>query len=140
TLAQPLGDGPGGGTRVQGFLHSLASTTFDVDFFSNDACVRFPKDFLEGRTYLGSAQVTTDAFGEGPFDVTLPTTIAPGERVTMTATDPAGNTSEFSQRLPFSINPASGPSAGGTNVTIAGTDFEDGVARTLGGSKSEDGV
>jgi hypothetical protein len=133
TLAQPLGDSPEGGTRVQGFLHSLASTTFDVDFFSNDACVRFPKDFLEGRTYLGSAQVTTDAFGEGPFDVTLPTSIAPGERVTMTATDPAGNTSEFSQRLPFSINPASGPSAGGTNVTIAGTDFEDGAVVTVGG-------
>jgi len=133
TLAQPLGDAPSGGTRVQGFLHSTPSTTFDVDFFANDACVRFPKDFLEGRTYLGSAQVTTDAFGEGPYDVTLPGSIAPGERVTMTATDPAGNTSEFSQRLPFSITPASGPSAGGTGVTIAGTDFEDGATVTIGG-------
>jgi hypothetical protein len=133
TLASPGTDLPSGGTRVQGFLHSLPSTTFDVDFFSNDACVRFPKDFLEGRTYLGSAQVTTDAFGEGPYDVTLPSSIAPGERVTMTATDPSGNTSEFSQRLPFSINPASGPSAGGANVTIAGTDFEDGAVVTIGG-------
>jgi hypothetical protein len=133
TLAEPLGDASAGGTRVQGFLHSAASSTYTVDFFANDACVRFPKDFLEGRTYLGSAQVSTDSFGEGPFDVTLPNSIAPGERVTMTATDSAGNTSEFSQRLPFSINPASGPAAGGTGVTIAGTDFEDGATVTIGG-------
>jgi hypothetical protein len=133
TLAESAAETPGGGTRVQGFLHSTPSTTFDIDFFANDACVRFPKDFLEGRTYLGSAPVSTDGSGEGPFDVTLPTTIAPGERVTMTATDPAGNTSELSQRLPFSINPASGPSAGGTAVTIAGTDFEDGATVTVGG-------
>ena len=131
--AVTLAAAPAGGTRVQGFVHSTPSTTFDLDFFANDACVRFPKDFLEGRTYLGSAQATTDALGEGPFDVTLPTSIAPGERVSMTATDPNGNTSEFSQRLPFSINPASGPSAGGTSVTIAGTDFEDGAVVTIGG-------
>jgi hypothetical protein len=133
TLAEPAGDVAGGGTRVQGFLHSAASTTYDLDFFSNDACVRFPKDYIEGRTYLGSSQVTTDGAGEGPFDVTLPTSIVPGERVSMTATDPLGNTSEFSQRLPFSINPASGPSGGGTNVTITGTDFEPGATVTIGG-------
>jgi len=133
TLVQP---GPGlqtGGTRVQGFLHGTPSSSFTIDFFSNDACVRFPKDFLEGRTYLGSGPVTTDAAGEGPFDVTLPVSIVPGERISMTATDANGNTSEFSQRLPFSINPASGPPAGGTAVTIAGTDFEDGATVTIGG-------
>jgi IPT/TIG domain/S-layer homology domain len=124
---------PTGGTHVQGVLHSAASTVYNVDFFSNDACVRFPKDFLEGRTYLGSDTVTTDAFGEGPIDTTLPTSIAPGERISMTATDPAGNTSEFSQRLPFAITPASGPSAGGTGVAIAGTDFEGPATVTVGG-------
>ena len=124
---------PTGGTHVQGVLHSAASTIYTVDFFSNDACVRFPKDFLEGRTYLGSDTVTTDAFGEGPIDTTLPTSIAPGERISMTATDPAGNTSEFSQRLPFSITPASGPPAGGTAVSIPGTDFEGPATVTVGG-------
>ena len=124
---------PTGGTRVQGVLHSAASTIYTVDFFSNDACLRFPKDFLEGRTYLGSDTVTTDAFGEGPIDTTLPTSIAPGERITMTATDPDGNTSEFSQRLPFSITPASGPPGGGTGVSIAGTDFEGPATVTIGG-------
>jgi len=121
-----------GGVQVQGRIHAAASTTYDIDFYSNDACVRFPKDFVEGRTYLGSDAVTTDAFGEGPFTALLPLGV-PGERISMTATDPAGNTSEFSQRLPFTITPASGPSAGGTGVTIAGTDFEDGATVTIGG-------
>jgi len=133
TPTAPSAELPGGGTHVQGFLHSTASSSFTMDFYSNDACVRFPKDFLEGRTYLGSAPVSTDGAGEGPFDVTLPVSIAPGERVSMTATDTTGSTSEFSQRLPFSILPASGPSTGGTPVTIAGTDFEDGATVSIGG-------
>jgi len=133
TLVAPGTGLQAGGTRVQGFLHGAPSSSFTIDFFSNDACVRFPKDFLEGRTYLGSGPVTTDGAGEGPFDVTLPVSIAPGERISMTATDANGNTSEFSQRLPFSVSPASGPSAGGTGVTIAGTDFEDGAVVTIGG-------
>jgi IPT/TIG domain/S-layer homology domain len=125
--------GPEGGTRVQGVLHSTPSTTYTLDVFSNDACVRFPKDYVEGRTYLGSGQVTTDALGEGVYDITVPIGTQPGERISLTATDPAGNTSEFSQRLPFTINPSSGPSAGGTAVTITGTDFEDGATVTIGG-------
>jgi hypothetical protein len=128
-----LASSPRGGTRVQGVLHSSASTLYDLDVFANDACVRFPKDFLEGRTYLGSGQVTTDASGEGAFDITVSGSLAPGERVSMTATDPAGNTSEFSQRLPFAITPASGPPAGGTGVSIAGTDFEGPATVTVGG-------
>ncbi len=132
-MTNTLAESPEGGTRVQGFLHSKPSTTYALDVFANDACVRFPKDFLEGKRYLGSGQVTTDGFGEGVIDVSVPLTTQPGERISLTATDPAGSTSEFSQRLPFSINPASGPSAGGTGVTIAGTDFEDGATVTIGG-------
>ena len=140
SLTAATGGSPQGGIRVQGVLHTAPSATFDLDFYSNDACVRFPKDFLEGRTYLGSGVVTTNAEGEGPFDVTLPATIGAGERVSVTATDAAGSTSEFSQRLPFSITPASGPSAGGTNVTIAGTDFEEDAAVTIGGQPANNVV
>ena len=121
-----------GGLTVAGLLHAAPGTSYEVDFFSNDACVRFPKDFLEGRTYLGSETVITNVDGEGPFETVLAAG-APGERITMTATDPAGNTSEFSQRLPFTITPSSGPSGTGTAVTIAGTDFEDGATVTIGG-------
>jgi hypothetical protein len=122
-----------GGPVISGVLHAAASTTYDLDFYANDACVRFPKDFVEGRTYLGSGQVTTDGTGEIAFAVAVPGTIQAGERISMTATDPSGSTSEFSQRLPFTITPASSPSTGGTAVTIAGTDFVGGAAVTIGG-------
>ncbi len=140
SAAPALAGSPSAGTRVQGVLHSSPSTTYDLDFYGNDACVRFPKDFLEGRSYLGSGQVSTDAFGEGPFDIMVPGTLGPGERISATATDPDGNTSEFSQRLPFAITPASGPAAGGTGVSIAGTDFEGPATVTIGGQPATDVV
>ncbi len=75
----------------------------------------------------------TDGSGTGSFSIDVAGTIQPGERVSATATDPTGNTSEFSQRLPFSINPASGDPAGGAAVTISGTDFLAGATVTIGG-------
>ncbi len=124
---------PSSGTHVTGVLHSTPSTTFDLDFYSNPACIPHPHDYLQGRTYLGSGQVTTDGSGTGSFSVDVAGTIQPGERVSGTATDPAGNTSEFSQRMPFSILPASGDPAGGAAVTISGTDFISGATVTIGG-------
>ena len=61
------------GTHVQGVLHSTPSTTFDLDFYANDACIPHPHDFQQGRTYLGSGQVTTDGSGKGSFFVYFPT-------------------------------------------------------------------
>jgi hypothetical protein len=123
----------GTSTRIQGVLHSTSATTFDLDFYENPACSRFPREFLEGRTYIGSGQVTTDGSGTGVFDVTLPVAVEAGARITATATDPAGKTSEFSQRIPFSATPASGPPLGGTVVNLTGTDFVTGAAVTMGG-------
>ncbi len=126
--------GPQGtGTRIQGKLDSTASTTFDLDFYANSACPNFPRELLEGETYLGSAQVTTDGAGHANIDVTLSATIQPGQRVSATATDPAGNTSEFSQRIIFSIAASSGPPGGGTGITVSGTDFSDPTTMTIGG-------
>ena len=124
----------GGSTRIQGILHSTAATTFDLDFYANPACSHFPREFLEGETYLGSSQVTTDGSGTFVFDVTLPVVVEAGARVTATATDPNGNTSEFSQRIIFSISPPSGPGAGGTSITVSGTDFADPTTLTFGGA------
>jgi CSLREA domain-containing protein len=128
-----LGPAGAGSTQIQGVLHSMPSTTYDLDFYANPACSNFPREFLEGQTYLGSSQVTTDGNGDGPFDVTLPVVTEVGARISATATDPLGNTSEFSQRLPFSVAPASGAPAGGTTVSIHGTDFADGATVTIGG-------
>jgi hypothetical protein len=126
---------PGAGnTHIVGALHSTPSTAFDLDFFSNEACIPFPHGYLEGRIYLGSGVTTTDGSGTGLFDLTVPVQIGAGEHVTATATDPGGNTSEISQRLPFTISPASGPPAGDTFTVIQGTDFAAGAAVTFGGT------
>ena len=63
----------------------------------------------------------------------LPVAITPGDFVSATATDTNGNTSEFSQRLPFSLFPTSGDAAGGSQITIQGTDFAAGATVTIGG-------
>ena len=48
-------------TRVLGKFNSVASTTYMLDFYANPPCLRFPREFLEGETYLGATEVTTDA-------------------------------------------------------------------------------
>jgi len=65
-------------------------------------------------------------------------TIEAGQPVTMTATDPSGNTSELSPRIVFSINPVSGPPEGGTLIAVRGTDFAAGATVTIGGLPATD--
>ncbi len=120
-------------TNIQGFLNSTATTTFDIDLYATAACLNFPQEFLQGENYLGTFQVTTDGSGNATFSHDVPVVLQPGQLVTATATDPNGNTSEFSQRLVFSQSPASGPPAGGTVATLTGMLFEDGATVTIGG-------
>jgi hypothetical protein len=84
----------GASTRVAGSLNSTATTTFTLDFYAN--ATADPSGYGEGQRYLGSISVTTDAAGNVSFDTPLPAATSPGEFITATATDPAGNTSEFS--------------------------------------------
>ena len=80
---------------LTGSLNSTPNTVFRLEFFGN-AGAGFD-GFGEGEFFLGSTEVTTDASGDASYDVTLdvPGTPAAGA-YTATATDPAGNTSEFS--------------------------------------------
>ena len=117
--------------RIQGTLES-ASGDYTLDFYANPPCSEDPQEFLEGETWLGSSPLTVVS-GLAAFDVTLPASVAPGSRISVTATDSTGQTSEFSQRLPFAITPTTGPGAGGTDITITGTDFEPGTTATIGG-------
>ncbi len=80
---------------VKGTLNSTANTSFSLDFYASSACD--PLGFGEGTRFVGSATVTSDAGGNAGFDVSFPVTLPPGKVLTATATDPAGNTSEFSQ-------------------------------------------
>lgn len=84
----------GGSVAVAGTLDSTASTTFDVDFFSSPAC-NTPPGYGPGHTYLGSTQVTTGPSCGGTFNVSFPASGAE-TFITATASDPLGNTSEFS--------------------------------------------
>jgi parallel beta-helix repeat protein len=122
-----------GNTTVSGLLNSTPGTTFDLDFYANAACSNFPRDYVQGETYLGSSQVTTNGSGNATFTVSTLPAVAAGSKISVTATDPSGNTSEFSQRLPFSVNVKSGAAAGGTALTVSGTNFLEGAAVTLGG-------
>lgn len=70
-----------------------ASTTLVIDVFSNPAAD--PSGHGEGATFLGTANLTTDAAGKATGTISVQPAPA-GSSVTATATDPAGNTSEFS--------------------------------------------
>jgi IPT/TIG domain/S-layer homology domain len=122
----------GGNTTILGAFRGAPNTTVALEFFSNPCNFR-PRAFLQGQTFLGETQVTTDGNGFADLNVVLPVTVEAGSPVSATATDALGNSSEFAQQIVFSIFPASGPAAGGTPVTISGTNFDPGVAVSIGG-------
>jgi parallel beta-helix repeat protein len=83
----------GRSTRVTGTLNSAPQKAYTLDFYAGPAAD--PSGYGEGARYLGSGVATTDAAGNVQFEFSLAQPTALGEVVTATATDPAGNTSEF---------------------------------------------
>jgi hypothetical protein len=87
-------DEDSGQTEVHGTLNSLPNTGFKVQFFANNECD--PSGFGEGKVYLGDVIIpTTDNDGNATFEKTFAVPLG-GQHITATATDPDGNTSEFS--------------------------------------------
>ncbi len=127
-------EGAPGTTTIVGRLNSAANTQFTIDFYSNPGCVGRPQDFREGKTYIGSDTVMTNGSGNAIINTVLSVVLGPGEVVTATATDPDGNTSEFSQRNVIASNPASGNPAGVPGVTLTGFHFLAGATVTVGGA------
>jgi hypothetical protein len=84
----------GNSTTIHGSLNSTPNTTFQIDFFSSAALD--PSGYGEGALFLGTTPVTTDGNGDTPISITFPIALRTGQVVTATATDPDGNTSEFS--------------------------------------------
>ncbi len=82
-------------TTVHGTLNSTVNTTFTIEFFANAACD--PSGNGEGQTFIGSTIVTTSTDCGATFNITLSVGVPLGQFITATATDQAGNTSEFSQ-------------------------------------------
>lgn len=81
-------------TTIQGSLKSIPLTTFQIDFYSNSAVD--PSGNGEGAQYFNSTSITTNANGDATINVTFPVALPPARVITSTATDPNGNTSEFS--------------------------------------------
>ncbi len=98
---------------VEGTLTAAPSQAFTVDVFSNLAGDL--SGYGQGQTYLGSAVVTTDAAGSGSFTCSFSGAPTGQEYITATATDSAGNTSEFS----FALGAEQG--VGGSVATTATT-------------------
>jgi hypothetical protein len=65
-----------------------------LDFYAGPAAD--PSGYGQGQTYLGSTSITTDANGNVNFAAALAVSNLAGEWISATATDPSGNTSEFS--------------------------------------------
>ena len=93
-------------TVITGTLNAAPGTPFTVQFFSDPAAD--PSGHGQGRTYLGELTgLETDTTGNASFTASLPVPVTLGQFVTATATDPAGNTSEFSAdvQLAAPVNP-----------------------------------
>ena len=103
---------------VQGKLNSTANTTFRIEFFG-DATANpngFPTGYGQGKTFLGSMNVTTDGTGNAAFDFFAPVSFAAAGIISATATNlTTNNTSEFA--LAKAVNIAVG--------RIEGKKFED---------------
>ena len=84
-------------TTISGTLNSRASATYSIDFYSNVAAD--PTGLGESQVYLGSTNVTTDGGGNVSFTAVLPIPTLTGRFITALATDPFGNTSEFSTNI-----------------------------------------
>ncbi|MEM6802263.1 MAG: NosD domain-containing protein [Bacteroidota bacterium] len=80
--------GPGT-TTILGNFNSAPSTSYRLEFFTSNTAA-------QGKTFVGSTNITTDATGFYALNEVLAFTLTAAEPViTATATDPLGNTSEF---------------------------------------------
>ncbi len=87
----------GTATTVTGTLNSIASTTFRIEFFAN--VTGDVSGNGEGQNFIGAISGATNASGNYTIAATLPASIPVGQKISATATDPNGNTSEFSANV-----------------------------------------
>jgi titin len=88
------------GTLVTGSLNSVAGQQYRIEFFADPAPTGPDgSGHGEGRLFLGAITVNTGAGNTVSFSTVLTAVLAPGTAVTATATDAAGNTSEFALNI-----------------------------------------
>jgi sugar lactone lactonase YvrE len=127
----------GGSTTVAGNLNSTPNTTFTIEFFANSA--GDPSGSGQGQTFIGSKTVTTDGSCNVDFNVSLPIALSSTQVVTATATDPSGNTSEFSPWIAVgttllglsSVTPNKGGNQDAVTATVVGQGIKPGATVKL---------
>jgi hypothetical protein len=139
-LTSAVSDVAGNKTTVQGTLNSAPNTQFSIQFFKNTACD--PSGYGQGANFLDQIVVTTDGSCNATFSRDITPFLAPGMILTATATDPNGNTSEFSAcRLVVSnapgpqvvrVDPSSASPSGGGEIRIGGAGFQPGATVKVG--------
>lgn len=127
-----------GNVAISGVLNSRPSTDYRLEFFNNDAAD--PSGFGEGQTFLGFADVTTDTGSNATFNVSFPFA-GSVKVVTSTATDPDGNTSEFShafgirlQNISTRLNVLTGENVLIGGFIITGDSSKQVIVRAIGPS------
>ncbi len=121
----------GSGTTIIGDVNTKPGTTVFVDFYANPGVV-LPA-YGQGQVYLGAAVVTAGVDGGAQFTFDAPA-LPKGAIISATATDAAGNTSEFGPDL-AEDNPPSAVEVARLGAT-AGTTFNVGQAITFDASAS----
>ena len=114
----------GTAATITGTLDSRPDTQYRIELFSSGACD--DSGFGEGETMLGSTSVTTDGSGDATFEISVG---GAAGSITATATDPDGNTSEFS-RCPTTVRGASIANPGSYVYGIAVAMHGEGAAET----------
>jgi hypothetical protein len=124
-LSAVLTDGTGSAT-ISGLINSTPNTNLRIQFYASSA------GGGEGERYLGAVSVTTDASGNFSINQTLAATVAAGEYITATATNPADSTSEFSVAVTAEVAPVldldADDSSGQTGADFSATFNEGGGA------------
>jgi parallel beta-helix repeat protein len=117
----------GGHVTITGTLLADAGLPMHLEFFANAA--PDAGGHVEGQTFLNAADVTIAA--DGTFSVTISTSATIGPFLAATATDAAGDTSEFSAEVVVvgtagadSIAKAPGTLAGTVKITVNGSVYD----------------
>jgi parallel beta-helix repeat protein len=119
-----------GTTSIAGSLSGDSDTTYRVEFFSNPEAD--PSGYGQGENFLGFVNVTTDSDGKVSFTHDIASAVPVGQFVSATATDPAGNTSEFSADMIVAYAPAQIRNAYGINaISFSGGQTPDGSGQTI---------
>ena len=138
TLSSSQSDGSSV-TTITGSLYSIAKTTFLMQFFASPNAGL--DGFGQGKNLIGSQSVQTDANGNVVFTAPIPSGTAAGQFISATATDPDGDTSEFSAdvRVQPEINLIVSGSAN-PNPVDAGQELTYTITVTNSGDLAADGV